>query len=166
MLDDQTTDHEPVITECSALADSTLRQIEQIVCGVSAEDSLEQLCRVIDAADWLAARSKAIHCMAKQIAIAWIERHGEFVVGEMHYRVDYTSVTKCINPKQAALQLLNDVEGDFTTFLEFLVAQPFKHGSVRRVLDADAYQRLFKSTVTSRLVNGVPNRTLVRSRRV
>lgn len=88
--------------------DRSPREVERLVVSVAVTSPLDDLIAALDAADWLAARSKAVHHLSRQIAIAWIERNGEFDLGEMHYRVGYNSVTKCINPKQAALQLLDD----------------------------------------------------------
>jgi hypothetical protein len=138
------------------LRERTPADIERQVTQMSPSSPLEELCGAIDAADWLLARAKTIDQLMKQIAMAWIERNGEFDIGEMHYSVGYTSTVKCLNVPQAGHAVLEAAGGDVDRLLEVLVAQPYKHATVRNLIDQRIYGRLFIPHRTGRLINGIP----------
>ena len=95
--------------------------------------------------------------------MAWIEQNGEFSIGPMCYTVGYTTTTKCVDVPRCAVALIHAVAGDVEAFSKVLVANPYKYGTARSLLDRTTYGSLFHVSSASRLVNGVPERTLVRS---
>ena len=141
----------------------TPAEIEQQAFAVNTASSLDQLCAMLDAADWLLARAKSIHHLARQKAIEWIEANGEFDIGVMHYSVGHYTTIRCTDTKQCGHELLNHVGGDFDGVLEILVAQPYKSTFARRHLPQATYGKLFKATVHTHLVTGQPQKTLKRS---
>jgi hypothetical protein len=137
--------------------------VEQRVLSVSEESSLDDLCAALDAADWLLARAKRIERLAKQIAVAWIERNGEFDIGNNHYSVGYSYTVRCLDIPQTANAVLQAAAGDLDRLFDVLVAQPFKHGSVRTVIGRPLHDRLFESRRTAALKSGAPQRDLKRT---
>jgi hypothetical protein len=138
------------------------RAVERQICAVSPATTVEALCAAIDAADWLLTRAKSIHHLSRQIAINWIENNGEFSIGDMHFRVDYPMTVRCTDPRACGHELLKVLAGDFDSYLQMLVAQPYKHGSVSKVLSTPIYRSFFATKSAARLINGVPERTLKR----
>ena len=142
------------------LSERTPSEVERQVMGVSAESSLDELCAALDASDWLLARAKTIDRLMKQIAIAWIDRNGEFSIGDIRYTVGFSLSVKCLNVPQAGHAVLEAAGGDFNHFMSVLVAQPFRHAAVRDLIGCMLHGRLFRAHRTGRLVNGVPERIL------
>ena len=142
------------------LRERTPADIEREVMKVSAESSRDELCAALDAADWLFARAKTIDRLMKQIAIGWIDRNGEFDIGDVHYSAGFSLSVKCVDVLQTGQTVLKVAEGDFDRFLSVLVSQPFKHAAVRNIIGKKLHDRLFKAHRTGRLINGVPDRIL------
>jgi len=134
--------------------------IEAQVIGVTTGSSLDDLAAALDASDCLLGRAKMIDRLVRQVAMNWIDCNGEFDIGPMHYSVGYTTTFKCLDVPQTGHAILSSFGGDLEQVFALLVAQPFKHGSVRRCIDAAMYKRLFRSQRVGRLVNGVPQRVL------
>jgi hypothetical protein len=150
---------EPILIERLAKSpDRTPSQIEQQVLGVSVHSTVDELAAAIDAAEWLICRAKSIQQIMRQIAIAWIDRNGEFDIGEQHYCVGFSIGFKCVNVPQTGHAVLDSVGGDFDQFLSVLVAQPFKHATVRNVIGKKLHDSYFMAHRTGRLINGVPER--------
>jgi hypothetical protein len=141
----------------------TPSDIERQVLAVSMESRVDELCAAIDAADWLLARAKEVDRLKKEVAIAWIDRHGEFDFGAAHYSVGYSYDVKCLDVPQTGHAVLAAAGGDFDQFLSVLTSQPFKHASVRSFVGKALHDRLFRAHRTGRLVHGVPERTLKRT---
>jgi hypothetical protein len=145
------------------LRERTPADIERQVVATRSESSQDELAAAIDAAEWLLARAKTIDHLMKQIAIGWVERNGEFDIGDMHYSVGYSTTMKCLNVPQVAHAVLDSAGGDFNRLLDALVAQPYKHGTVRTLIEKKVYGQLFKPHRTGRLINGIPERILKRT---
>jgi hypothetical protein len=143
------------------LARRTPASIETQVMNVTVDSSLDELAAALDASDWLLGRARLIDRLMKQIAIAWIERNGEFDIGSIHYSAGYAYSVKCIDVPQTGRSVLDAAQGDFDQFISALVSQPFKHATVRSIIGRAAHDQLFRATRTSRL-NGVPQRVLKR----
>lgn len=138
-------------------------EVERQVLSVSRESTLDDLCAALDAAEWLLTRARTIERLAKQIAIAWIDRNGEFDVGDTHYSVGYAYTVRCLDIPQTANAVLQAAAGDLDRLFDVLVSQPFKHASVRTVIGRPLHERLFESRRTAALKNGVPQRDLKRA---
>ena len=151
---------ERVSTRILNLSERTPSDVERQVTGLSAESSLDDLCSALDASEWLLARAKAIDHLMKQIAIAWIDRNGEFAIGDIRYSVGFSLTVKCLDVPQTGNAVLEAAGGDFNHFMSVLVAQPFKHAAVRGIIGNKLHGCLFKAHRTGRLVNGVPDRIL------
>lgn len=142
------------------LGERTPSDIERQVMNASPDASLDELSAALDAAEWLLARAKTIDRLIRQIAIDWVDRNGEFNIGDMHYWVGFATAVKCLNVPQTGLAVLEAAAGDMDRLFGVLVAQPFKHASVRDVIDKKIYNSLFTTYRTAKLVNGVPERAL------
>jgi hypothetical protein len=138
-------------------------EIEQQVCAVSVNSPIDELIAAIDAADFLLARAKSIRQVIEQLAISWIDHHGEFSVGDITYSVSYATTTRCRQVRECGQTLMRQLGGDFGAFLQLLCSQPFKHGSCKRVVDKRTFASLFEVRHSGRLVNGIPARVLRRS---
>ena len=141
----------------------TPRAVERLVNRVGVDSSLEEVMTALDAAEWLAARSKLILTIAKKATVLWIEQNGEFAIGPLRYSVGVTTTTKCVDVPRCAVALIHAVSGDVEAFSKVLIANPYKYGTARSLLDRTTYGSLFHVSSASRLVNGVPERTLIRS---
>ncbi|MBC7819993.1 MAG: hypothetical protein IAG10_24180 [Planctomycetaceae bacterium] len=137
-------------------------EIEREVLDLSSGSTLDSLCAALDAADWLLARARTIDRLARQIAVAWIEKNGEFDVGPNHYCVGYAYNVRCLNIPQTANAVLEAAGGEIDRLFDVLVAQPFKHGSVRTLIGRPLHDKLFEARRTASLRNGVPERSLKR----
>ena len=146
----------------SALRERTPAEIECQVMSVSAMSTLDDLCAALDAAEWLLSRARTIDGLMKQIAIAWIDRNGEFEIGDQYYAVGYSTTVKCLDTSQTGHAVLEAGGGDVDRLLSVLIAQPYKHASVRNLLPQKQYGSLFKVIRNGRLVNGTPERVLKR----
>jgi len=144
------------------LSERTPAGVEAQVMGITADSSVEELAAALDASDWLLGRAKLIDRLVRQIAINWIDRNGEFDIGPLHYSVGYTSTVKCLDVPQTGHAVLRASGGDLEQIFAVMVAQPFKHGSVRACIEPAMYQRLFRSQRVGRLVDGVAERVLKR----
>ena len=71
--------------------------------------------------------------------------------------------TRCLDVPKSGMALLDALEGDFDAFLKVLSSNAYKYGTARSILDRNVYASLFHVSNASRLVNGVPERTLQRS---
>ena len=125
---------ERVIARLLNLSERTPSDVERQVTGVSAESSLDELSSALDASDWLLARARTIDRLMKQIAIAWIDRNGEFGIGDIRYSVGFSLTVKCLNVPQTGHAVLEAAGGDFNHFMSVLVAQPFRHAAVRDII--------------------------------
>ena len=96
-IPDDAGDDDGLATRLLNLSERTPSDVERQVMGVSAESSLDELSAALDASDWLLARAKTIDRLMKQIAIAWIDRNGEFAIGDMRYSVGFSLTVKCLN---------------------------------------------------------------------
>jgi len=134
--------------------------VEAKVMLITPMSSLDELAVGLDAATWLLSRARTIDQMAKSVAMTWIDHNGEFDIGDQHYSVGYSTSVKCLDVPQTAHAVLRASHGDLDALFRFLIAQPFKHGSVRSVIAPPQYTALFKHQRTGRLVCGVPERTL------
>ena len=134
--------------------------VERQVLSITVDSSVEELSAALDVADWLLSSARAIDRLKRQAAIDWIDHNGEFEIGELHYSVGYSTTVKCLDVPQTAHAVLRASQGDLDTLFRLLIAQPFKHGSVRSVIAPPQYTTLFKHQRTGRLVCGVPERTL------
>jgi hypothetical protein len=143
--------------------DRSPADIERQVLALSISSSVEELCSAFDACDWLLARVRAIDHLRKEFGIAWIEHNGEFDFGDAHYSVGYSISVRCVSVPQAGHAVLAAAGGDFDEFLRVLVAQPFKHASVRSIIGKQLHDRLFRAHRAGRIINGVPERTLKRT---
>lgn len=146
-----------------ALHERSPGDIERQVVSVSPVSPLDALSAALDAAEWLLSRARTIDALMKQIAMEWIERNGEFDIGDQHYSVGYSTTVKCLDVPQAGHAVLEAAGGDVDQLIAVLVAQPYKHGTVRSLLDQRLYASFFKVTRSGRLVNGVPERVLKRA---
>lgn len=147
----------------ATVKERTPADVERQVMDVSVRSELAELCAALDATDWLLARAKTIDRLVKQIAIAWIDRNGEFDIGDQHYSVGYSTTYKCLNIPQAGHAILEAGKGDIDVLFALLVSQPFKPASVRNLLDMKLYASLFKPHRNGRLINGVPELMLKRT---
>ena len=153
----------PVVTgEPTAFRERSLSEIEREVLSLANTASLDSLCAALDASDWLLARARTIHHLAKQIAVSWIDSNGEFDIGDIHYSVGYSVAIKCLSVPQTAHAVLDAAAGDLDRLLEVLVSQPFKHASVRSLIGRPLHDKLFAARRTASLKNGVPGRDLKR----
>lgn len=153
-------DEGPGLNRSQTMKERTPADIEQQVMEVSVQSELDRLSAALEDTDWLLARAKTIDRLMKQIAIAWIDRNGEFDIGEQHYSVGYTTTFKCLNIPQTGHAILEVGRGDIDVLFALLVSQPFKPASVRNLIDMKLYGSLFKAHRTGRLINGVPERLL------
>jgi hypothetical protein len=144
----------------SGLRERTPGDIEAQVLQLTPQSSLDQLCAALDAADWLMARARTVHQLMKQIAINWIDQHGEFDIGDIHYSVGYCTTVKCADVSQVGHAVLIAAGGDFDQFLTVLTSQPYKHATVRNIIGKPLHDRLFRFQRVGRLKNGVPERVL------
>src|SRR5687768_8394554 len=83
-------DEDGLATRLVNLSERPPSDVERQVMGLSPESSLDELCAALDASDWLLARAKTIDRLMKQIAIAWIDRNGEFAIGDVRYSVGFS----------------------------------------------------------------------------
>ncbi|CAN5530119.1 hypothetical protein BH09PLA1_BH09PLA1_25150 [soil metagenome] len=151
------------VTRLDGPVDRTPASVEAQVMQINADSPLDELAAAMDAADWMLARAKSIDALMKQLAIAWIDTHGAFIIGDIEYSVGYSTTVKCLDVRQTGHTLLEAVAGDFDQFMTALAAQPFKHGTVKSFIQQKQYASLFRSTRTGRLVHGVPERVLKRT---
>ncbi len=158
-LPDDSSD-EPVSKRLMNLGERTPSDVERQVTGLSAESSLDDLCAALDATEWLLARARTIDRLMKQIAIGWIDRNGEFAIGDVRYSVGFSLAFRCLNVPQTGHAVLEAAGGDFNHFMSVLVAQPFRHAAVRDIIGNRLHGCLFRAHRTGRLVNGVPERIL------
>ena len=154
-----TGDEEDEIRSFSVLQRSPA-DVERQVLSITMNSSVEELSAALDAADWLLSSARAIDRLKKQVAIDWIDHNGEFDIGDQHYSVGYSTTVKCLDVPQTAHTVLRASQGDLDVLFDLLIAQPFKHGSVRSVIAPPQYTALFKHQRTGRLVCGVPERAL------
>jgi hypothetical protein len=154
---------EAVDARLLGLSERAPADVERQVLAVSVASSLDQLCAALDASEWLLARARTIDCLMKQIAIAWIDRNGEFSIGQVRYWVQYPLTVRCLNVAQTGHAVLEAAGGDFDHFLEILVAQPYRHAAVRSIVGKALHGRLFSAHRSGRLANGVPQRVLKRA---
>jgi hypothetical protein len=145
--------------------DRTPGDIERQVLALSVRSTVDELCAAFDAADWLLSRARGIDRLRREVGIAWIEQNGEFDFGDGHYSVGYPLTVRCRDLRQTGHAVLDAAAGDIDQFLAVLVAQPFKHGSVRGVIGKALHDRLFEARRSGRLIRGVPERTLQRTDR-
>jgi hypothetical protein len=137
--------------------------VERQVMRLSVNSSLEELSAALDASEWLLARAKTIDHLMRQIAIRWIDRNGCFTIGQMVYSVGFSLDVKCLDIPKTGHAVLDAAGGDIDQFFSVLVAQPFKHGSVRNLIGEKMHDCLFMHYRTGKLVNEVPERILKRA---
>lgn len=159
-IDTDTDDFAPVPLHAGPVPERSPSEIERQVCVVSRRAPLEDLCAMLDAADWLLARAKSINQVAKQKAIEWIDANGPFDIGMCHYHVGHNTTVNCTNTVRCGHALLDHLHGDLDRFFGVLVAQPYKPGAARAILDQSVYNNVFTVRSTAKLVAGVPQRVL------
>jgi len=145
------------------MQDRSPAAIERLVLSLTDHSTLDELSAVVDAAEWLQSRAKTIHQMMRDRAVKWIDRNGPFKIGNIEYTAGYYFKTKCMQPRKCAYAILDSAAGDFDTFLDALVAQPFKPAFSRKLLGDQQYECFFASFRHGALRNDVPDRTLQRA---
>lgn len=139
---------------------STVRSIERQITLIGRRSSLDDLAAALDASEWLLSRAKTIRELAKLRAIEWIEQNGSFCIGPIEYTIGYTTTTRCMDVIGVATAVLNASGGDLHSLLNLLVSQPYKHGSVRRVISEPDFRSLFETRRSSSLKTGEPTKAL------
>ena len=145
------------------LQDRSPAAIERLVLSLTENSTLDELSAVVDAAEWLLSRARTIHQMMRDRAVKWIDQKGPFKIGNIEYTAGFYFKTKCMQPRKCAYALLDSAAGDFDTFLDALVAQPFKPAFSRKLLGDPQYENFFASFRHGALRNGVPDHTLQRA---
>ena len=75
----------------------------------------------------------------------WLVQNGDLVIGEVRWYAGIERTWHC-RDKPAAIDLLLDiVGGDLAGLCEYLAADPLKHGSCRKSLKPEDFERLFYS---------------------
>lgn len=133
-----------------ARASDTLRELAS-----TDTPSIEQLSATIDAMDCLKAATKELSARFNEAMIEHLQEHGEFTIGHRRYYLGVKKTTKCANPKATVQRILEVTGGDLDKVLECLVAQPFKPGATRTLLDGDTIG-LFEERIEQEVREGKP----------
>ena len=105
-------------------------------------------------------RAKELKALAEEAVLDFIERNGDFEFNGIRY---YAGNTKKVTPKDKVVlieQLFEAVGGDIEALVEFLTANPFKVGEVRRVF-GDEFDNYFTTVIVPKLKEGKPVRRLI-----
>lgn len=100
----------------------------------------------------------AIKKLAGQAKIAFLDRHGEVVCGEVRYYNGVERKTRCVDQAAVAEAILNATGGDLGKLNDCLASGAFKPGATSQVLDEATYSRLFKTEEVPDMKTGKPRR--------
>ena len=79
---------------------------------------------------------------------------------DLEWRAVEDKTTKCVDVPQAVHDIFDDCGGDLETFAGHLVAQPFKHGAVGKLMTETNFKKLFITETKLDLKTGKAKRKL------
>jgi hypothetical protein len=106
--------------------------------------SAEEIARALDHVERALARAKALRAAMEQALLRRVKAHGSCVIGTIMYYAGYQTTNTAIEKFAVLDALLIHTRGDLATIASFLIAQPFKHGSIRDLLPRSTYSSLFR----------------------
>lgn len=119
------------------------------------ESTQDEVCQAIQFRDALKEATRVLSERVEAGVIAWIEKNGEFAIGETRYYVGPNKSTKCKDLPATLKAVLVATEGDVEAVCRALSSSAFKHGACRELLPADEYDTLFETREVADLKTGV-----------
>jgi len=150
----------PVFQSVSRL---TIARIENRLIGLSPEIGADDVLAWLDLTSVLLSRAKEIRRTLEQFAVAWITQNGPIEFGDTKYTVGDEKVVKCVDIPGCARRVLEACGGDLDRMCAYLASSPFKYGSVRSLIGDDAFARVFSTEYRPKLVDGRPQKQLIRT---
>lgn len=130
-----------------------LPSIERGLCGISPEMDADTVMSVIDKIDVLDAMLKELKRSRDERLTEWIEANGELRSGPWKWYIGAEKETECINRTLTLEKCYEAAGGDFEAVQrDFLGANAFKHGSIKKAIGAD-FEKCFKVSVKKDLKN-------------
>ncbi len=129
-------------------------------------DVKSTLDRVMSIHERLEVLNKAMCFMRQELErrmIDWINANGDIVVGTVRYYVGKKKTTKAKDNSTVLDMLYTALAGDESMVCKCMSANPWKHGTIRGILDDDKlFDMLFETTEQMDLKTGKPKRGLQR----
>jgi hypothetical protein len=146
-----------------SLAEQSLSRIEANAAALTSDVAAQDILMWLDRSAWLLERVRTFRRFVEQAAIAWIDANGDLQLGPLRFTVGVQSITRCLDVRATIHALLSACGGDVDAVAQYLAANPYKYGSCRSIRSPEVYRRLFLTERRPKLINGTPQKQLIRS---
>ena len=144
-----------------SLAGLSIAAVEERVNALASDVAEEEeVVNWLNLTEVLLQRAREIRGHMEQVAIEWIEIHGPITVGDICYSVGCPKTVRCLDVARCLRLVLAGCGGDVDGVAPYLRADPWKYGSVRSLLGESAFEQVFRSEWTPKLVEGRPQQQL------
>lgn len=139
---------------------SDLATTESLILAVTEEATVEQIAEAKNRIDFLRERLKELKALYDVRVEQVVTARGPITVGDIRYYLGDESDTVCRNKGSALETCLELANGDMDALCrDFLAANPFKHGSIKRALAR--FAELFEVVKKPVLKEGKPVKKLI-----
>ena len=148
------------------LATLTVAEVERRVTVLAPPAmTADEVAYWLDLSAVLVTRAKEVRRAVETAALAWIDVNGALDVGDVRYAAGTATTVRCLDACRCAELVLAAVGGDVTALVAYLRSDPWKYGSVRQLLGDDGFATVFRSEHRPKLVEGRPQKQLIRNDR-
>lgn len=123
-------------------------KLEESVIGLNEDSQLETVIMHIDRVEYLYAKLKEIRStLFNDVLVEWINRNGEFEVGDMRYRIVNKKTTKLVDVPGLVDKFLSD--HSIEELVDCLSSNAFKVGECRKHLTDEQHAQHFVTEVNT-----------------
>lgn len=116
-----------------------------LICRIErGQASLEDIARALATVEAAMDRAKQLQDALDAALLAHIRKHGPVVIGCITLYAGYRTTTTALDKLAVLNALLIHTRGDLGETTTYLVAQPYKHGSIRSLLPPSLFCSLFR----------------------
>lgn len=133
--------------------------LDNQVSDLTLEENLDTVIDLYHRSIAVLSVAKEVKEKAAQKLAQWIEKNGEFTIGEIRYYVGVTKDYKPTSMRAAVDALLTATGGDLDAFIEALSSNAIKPGHARKVL-GEQFESVFVTTEKLDVLTGKPKREL------
>jgi hypothetical protein len=150
------------LEDCPVIRSQSIEQIESAIDQLSHQCTVEQIVHGINVTSILLSRAKLLRQTLEQIAVRWIDSNGPIEIGDIRYTTGHHKRVLCTDILGCAQVVLEMSGGDLASLCEHLNSNPYKYGSVHRLVGNERFSELFRIEHKPKLVEDKAQKQLIR----
>lgn len=133
-----------------------IERIQSAALDLAYDAPMEAAAAVLVKLNAIKERVREAEGKIKARLLAWCQYQPgrEIVIGTKRYFAGHDTDTKCTDPARALEAAFIAANGDFAKAAEYLGSDPFKYGSLRKVMEPGVYAKCFKRVTKDKLKDG------------